>query len=58
MLPSKDPLICAIFEQHLRANIKLQRTLENAQRIAGDLDALEQRFRFGFGQLRNDLGEW
>ena len=40
------------------AGIKLQHTLENAQRIAGDLDGLEGRFQFGFGQLRKDLAEW
>ena len=40
------------------AGIKLQRTLENAQRIAGDLDGLEGRFQFGFGQLRKDLAQW
>ena len=40
------------------ADIKLQRTLENAQRIAGDLDGLEQRFQFGFGHLRKDLAQW
>ncbi len=40
------------------AGIKLQRTLENAQRIADDLDGLEQRFQFGFGHLRNDLLQW
>ncbi|MCH8211438.1 MAG: hypothetical protein IIB99_08695 [Planctomycetes bacterium] len=40
------------------ADIKLQRTLENAQRIADDLDGLERRFQFGFGHLRNDLAQW
>ncbi len=40
------------------ADIKLQRTLENARRIADDLDGLEQRFQFGFGHLRNDLAQW
>ena len=40
------------------ADIKLQRTLENAQRIADNLDGLEQRFQFGFGHLRTDLEQW
>ncbi len=40
------------------ADIKLQRTLENAQRIADDLDGLENRFQFGFGHLRKSLAEW
>ncbi|MCH7848787.1 MAG: hypothetical protein IIB53_10540 [Planctomycetes bacterium] len=40
------------------AGIKLQRTLENAHRIARDIEQLEQRFQFGFGHLRNDLAQW
>ncbi|MEE9130769.1 MAG: hypothetical protein V3T84_12180 [Phycisphaerales bacterium] len=40
------------------ADIKLQRTLENAHRIADDLDGLELPFQFGFGHLRNDLEQW
>ena len=40
------------------SDIRLQRTLENARRIAGDLDGLEQRFQFGFGHLGNDLAQW
>lgn len=40
------------------ADIKMQRTLENAHRIAGDLDGLERRFQFGFGHLRSDLTQW
>ena len=40
------------------ADIKMQRTLENAQRIASDLDGLQDRFQFGFGHLRNDLAQW
>ncbi|MCH8822127.1 MAG: hypothetical protein IH984_01340 [Planctomycetes bacterium] len=40
------------------ANIRMLRTLENANRIAEDLDALEQRFQFGFGHLRKSLAEW
>lgn len=40
------------------ADIKLQCILENARRIADDLDGLERRFQFGFGHLRNDLAQW
>ena len=40
------------------ADIRMQCTLENAHRIARDIEKLEQRFQFGFGHLRNDLAQW
>ena len=39
-------------------DIRMQCTLENANRIAGDLEGLERRFQFRFGHLRNDLAQW
>ncbi|MCH8260560.1 MAG: hypothetical protein IIC46_10185 [Planctomycetes bacterium] len=43
---------------HASSDIKMRHTLENANRIAEDLDGLQQRFQFGFGHLRNDLAQW
>ena len=40
------------------SDIRMQRTLTNAHRIARDIEQLEQRFQFGFGHLRNDLAQW
>ncbi len=39
-------------------DIRMQCTLENANRIAGNLEGLQQRFQFGFGHLRNALAQW
>lgn len=40
------------------SDIRMKRTLENANRIAENLDGLEQKFQFGFGHLRKNLDEW
>ena len=40
------------------SDIRMQRTLNNAHRIARDIETLEQRFQFGFGHLRKSLAEW